>query len=277
MMLFAKPLKKIAFLMLVTTNVFFVPVSTATEQLNGEQIAKRYADNRLADTERASVTFILRNAKGEERIRQFDWFVQDHPDGNRDVLVKFVAPQDIANTSFLIKEHVSQENDRWLYLPALKRVRRISSGDKGDSFVGSDFVYQDFEMSDGEIGRMKRSYKRLADQMIDGRDCWVVEVTTTDLQEQKEEAYGKRILYIDKSNDIAIKSEYFDKQMEKFKELTVKRVAEPYPGKFRAIEMHKTTLKTGHTTIVKWDHFIINQPLPEQVFTERALKNPVRM
>lgn len=270
-------LKAIAAVVIAASSLALAAPSWASNDLTGEDIIKRYADNRLADNEHASVTFILRNAKGEERTRQFNWYVKDHQGGNRDVLVKFIAPQDIANTSFLIKEQLEQDNDRWLYLPALKRVRRISSGDKGDSFVGSDFVYQDFEMSDGEMGRKKRSYKRLPDQDIEGKACWVVEVTIIDAQEQQEGAYGKRILYIDKSNDIAIKAEYFDKQMQKFKELTVKRIEEPYPGKFRATEMHKTTLKTGHTTIVKWDDFVINQPIPEHIFTQRALKNPVRL
>lgn len=275
-MTISNKLKAIAAGIIAASSLALAAPSWASSDLTGEDIIKRYADNRLADNEHASVTFILRNAKGEERTRQFNWYVKDHQGGNRDVLVKFIAPQDIANTSFLIKEHIEQDNDRWLYLPALKRVRRISSGDKGDSFVGSDFVYQDFEMSDGEMGRKKRSYKRLPDQEVDGKACWVVEITIVDVQEQQEGAYGKRILYVDKSNDIAIKAEYFDKQMKKFKELLVKRVEEPYPGKFRATEMHKTTLKTGHTTIVKWDDFVINQPIPERIFTQRALKNPVR-
>lgn len=275
-MTISNKLKAIAAGVIAASSLALAAPSWASSDLTGEDIIKRYDTNRLAENEHASVTFILRNAKGEERTRQFKWYVKDHQEGVRDVLVKFFAPQDIANTSFLIKEQVESENDRWLYLPALKRVRRISSGDKGDSFVGSDFVYQDFEMSDGEIGRTKRSYKRLPDAEVNGQDCWVVEAMPTDSKEQQESAYGKRVLYISKANHIAIKTEFFDKQQEKFKELYVTKVQEPYPGKFRAMEMQKTTLKTGHTTIVKWDDFVINQPIPERIFTQRALKNPVR-
>jgi hypothetical protein len=120
---------------------------------------------------RASMKMILRNRQGDESIRQLRVRTLEQEDDGDKSLTTFDQPADVKGTNFLSFTHKSGPDDQWLYLPALKRVKRISSRNKSGPFMGSEFAYEDLSSQEVE----KYTYKYLRDETCEGMDCFVIE------------------------------------------------------------------------------------------------------
>jgi|Deesub1362B_J571_1020462.scaffolds.fasta_scaffold06429_2 hypothetical protein len=237
------------------------------QELNGRQIMERVLNRTTWKDMQASVELRLINAKGQMRVRKMKTFSRKRTASESDMLMRFVAPPDVKNTAFLIIEHEKGDDERYLYLPALRRVKRIASSGKGGNFMSSDFTYYD-------IGRPKLNdwtYRRLEDEEVEGHPCYKIECLPATPQIAKDTGYGKIIRWIRKDILVTVKSLYFDRAMRPWKELTVPEVKN-IAGVWFQTHMIMKDLQTGHRSEMVFQDVKVNTGIPAAMFTKRALQ-----
>ncbi|BCX82839.1 hypothetical protein MIT9_P2427 [Methylomarinovum caldicuralii] len=239
------------------------PAQTPGER--GLEIA-READRRDQgwQTFSADLTMVLRNREGETSVRRIRAYNLEVPgDGDRGLLV-FHSPADVAGTKFLTFSHKRGDDDQWLYLPALKRVKRISAANKGGSFMGSEFAYED--MSPPELEKF--SYRYLRDDDYKGRKVFVIERYPLD----ERSLYSRQVVWLDKEFYIPWKIEYYNRSGEHIKTLTHYKYKR-YLGKYwRAGYMLMSNHRNGKSTELKWTGFHFHDPdISEASFDPQAL------
>ncbi len=237
-----------------------------TPEERGLQIAR---DARVQDEGfgnfTASLTMILRNKKGQESKREVRVKVMEvSDDGNKSLFV-FDQPRDAKGTALLIHGHRDGPDDQWLYLPALKRVKRISSSNRSGSFMGSEFAYEDMTVQEVE----KYNYKYLRDEPCgDGLSCTVTERVPV----EKGSSYRRHIVWHDQDNLRVWKVEYFDRKDSHLKTLTVRNYQQ-YLGSFwRAGEMTMVNHLTGKSTDLVWTDHLFRTDIDDRDFTRTGLR-----
>ena len=165
-------------------------------------------------------TMVLTNSKGKSRTNKM---ISKSVDGNKKQITWFIEPRDDRGVAFLKIEHDDKDDEMRMWLPDFKKIRRISSKRRGDSFMASDLSYED--LASREID--KYIYKRKDDANIDGVDCFVVEVRPTD---KVESSYQKHLSWINKLTLSVVKEESYDKRGEllKVKNFTHKKIKDYY-------------------------------------------------
>jgi hypothetical protein len=170
------------------------------------------------DDARAQARMLIYDKQGNQQLRQFSIIRKDRTDGgDQDILLQFSKPSDIKGTMLLVAKHLAAADDRWLYLPALDLVKRISAGDKRTSFVGSHFFYED-----------------ISGRNINDDNFSLLKDTLTSYQinavpkEPKSVEFSSYILTIDKQYNLPISIEYLNHQGKKYRKveaLTIKKSA----------------------------------------------------
>jgi|TARA_R110001592_G_scaffold254129_3_gene517537 outer membrane lipoprotein-sorting protein len=189
--------------------------------------------------------------------------VVDPTEGDKS-LTTFHEPRDIAGTGFLSYTHIRKADDQWLYLPSLKRVKRISSANKSSSFVGSEFAYEDLLSDEVE----KFTYRWLRDEPCEDSICFVVGRKPA----YKDSGYGREIVWIDQDYYRIIKTEFYNLKDELEKTLTLEDYR-LYKDKFwRAHVLRMDNIQTGKATVLTFDTYDFQTGLTEQTFSPEALK-----
>src|SRR5882672_8754605 len=171
----------------------------------------------------ATLSMILRNRQGEESRREIrNRSLEVKGDGDKSLIV-FDQPKDVAGTALLTWTHKAADDDRWLYLPALKRVKRIASTNKSGPFMGSEFAYEDLGSQEPE----KYTYKYLRDESLDGKDVYVFER----YPKGTDSGYTREVVWMDKAEYRPWKLEYYDRKQSLLKTLTLADY-NPYLGKY---------------------------------------------
>ena len=212
----------------------------------------------------ADQTMVLRNKRGQESERQLRISVlENKADGDMSLIV-FDRPRDVKGTAMLTHSHKTEDDDQWLYLPALKRVKRISSSSKAGSFMGSEFAYEDMTSQ----GLEKYTYRWLRDEPCGELTCWVSERAPID----KSSGYKRQISWLDQKEYRIWKVEYYDRKNTHLKTLTVPN-HQQYLGKYwRADEMLMVNHLTGKSTRLVWENYEFGADLGEKDFTKVSLK-----
>lgn len=207
---------------------------------------------------------LLRNRHGEEsrrRIRVSTLEVAG--DGDKGLTV-FDEPADVKGTALLTFSHKTADDDQWLYLPALARVKRISSANKSGSFMGSEFSYEDIGSQEVE----KYKYKYLRDDTLEGKLCFVIERYPV----SPHSGYTREVVWIDQDQYRALKVEYYDRKQSLLKTLTWSGYRQ-YLGKYwRADEMFMQNHQNGKSTRLTWSNYKFRVGLKDADFNEASLK-----
>ena len=214
--------------------------------------------------QRANLIMTLRNRQGQESRRELRISTLEvDGDGDKSLTV-FNSPRDVKGAAFLSFTHATKPDDQWLYLPALKRVKRISSRNKSGSFMGSEFAYED--LSSQEIERYR--YKWLRDETLDGRKTMVVEY----YPQYENSGYTRQVVWID--NDIwrVVKTEYYDRKDALLKTLTIQDYQQYLDRFWRADAMHMVNHQTGKSTEIQWSDYQFATGLRDRDFDRNALK-----
>ncbi|MCW8328712.1 outer membrane lipoprotein-sorting protein [Photobacterium sp. SDRW27] len=259
-------MRKMRVVVLFLTLLLPITVTAVTPEQKGLEIA-READRRDSgwnDSE-SKLTMILRNRHGDESRREMRGkSLEVQKDGDK-TLTTFDTPKDVKGTAFLNFTHKVGDDDQWLYLPALKRVKRIASRNKSGSFVGSEFAYEDISSQELE----KYTYKWLRDEIYQGRDCYVVESYPVD---KKYSGYTRLVSWIDKAEYRSWKIEFYDRKKSHFKTLTFKNYKQ-YLGKYwRPGEMNMVNHQNGKSTQLIWHSYRFRTGLSDRDFTKNSLK-----
>ncbi len=236
---------------------------TAEEQ--GLEIAKQ-ADKRdtgFGDS-KADLIMLLKNRHGQESTRYIRLrTLEVDGDGDKSMSI-FDRPRDVKGTAFLSYTHKTGSDDQWLYLPALKRVKRISSRNKSGSFMGSEFAYEDISSQEVE----KYKYKYIKDDVCGDSNCFVIERYPVD----ELSGYTRQVVWIDKKEYRPYKIVYYDRKNALLKTLTYKGYQQ-YLGKYwRADEMFMENHQTGKTTLLTWKNYKFKNGLTKRDFDRNSLK-----
>ena len=208
---------------------------------------------------------VLKNKHGQESIRKIRIrTLEVKGDGDKSLSI-FDNPRDVKGTAFLTFSHKRKDDDQWLYLPALKRVKRISSRNKSGSFMGSEFAYEDISSQEVE----KYTYKWIRDEMVDGRACFVAEFYPVD---KKNSGYTRQVNWIDKSEYRVWKVEYFDRKKSLFKTLTMKGYQKYLDRYWRADEMNMVNHQNGKSTRLEFSDYKFGAGLKDRDFSKNSLK-----
>ena len=203
---------------LITTAVITLSLvsgntSAQTPEEKGLAIAKeRKARDFGWGDSTAKAEMILRNAKGQQTVRKMKIKALEIVDDGDKALTIFQQPRDVKGTAFLSFSHSVKSDEQWMYLPALKRVKRIASRNKSGPFMGSEFAFED--LSSFEI--KKYTYKYIKDDTVNGELSFVVELDPVD----KNSGYTRQLVWIDQSHYRAQKVEFYDRKNSLLKTLT---------------------------------------------------------
>ncbi|MCY4301672.1 MAG: outer membrane lipoprotein-sorting protein [Aestuariivita sp.] len=213
---------------------------------------------------RADMTMILRDRRGQENKRSIRIQVLEVPNDGDKVLFVFDNPRDVKGTAFLTHGHRIKPDDQWLYLPALKRVKRISSSNRSGSFMGSEFSYQDLNYPEVE----KYSYTWLKDEKCGELICSVTEWVPV----EKGSGYTRQLVWHDTKEYRIIKVEYFDRRNSHLKTLTYEGYNQ-YLGEFwRADKQFMVNHVTGKSTDLIWSNFEFKTDMNERDFSQAGLR-----
>ncbi len=207
---------------------------------------------------------VLINAAGEDSRREMLFHAFEVKDDGDKTIIVFKHPRDIKGTGLLTYEHIDREDDQWLYLPALKRVKRIASKNKSGSFVGSEFSYEDISSNEPE----KYDYKYLREDDHEGTAVWMVERYPKD----PNSGYTKIISWVDQSNHQIIKQEFFDRKNSLLKIQTVTGLTLHLENYWRPSEILMVNQQTRKKTILSFTDWKFQQGLKESFFTKRSLE-----
>ena len=212
----------------------------------------------------ARQTMVLRNRQGRESQRRLRVkVVEVAGDGDRSMFV-FDRPRDVKGTALLIHAHRNGADDQWLYLPALKRVKRISSSNRSGSFMGSEFAYEDMSAPEVE----KFTYRHLRDEPCGDLTCTVSERIPKD----RKSGYSRQLVWRDRDELRIRKVEYYDRKDAHLKTLTLGSYERYLDRYWQAGEMTMVNHLTGKSTVLTWTDFQFRTGLDAGDFTSTALK-----
>ena len=212
----------------------------------------------------AQQVMVLRNKHGQESQRQLRVKVLEVPGAGDKSLFVFDEPRDVRGTALLVHANRDRADDQWLYLPALKRVKRISSSNRSGSFMGSEFAYEDMTSQAVE----KFTYRYLRDEPCGGLTCTVTERYPTD----KKSGYSRQVVWRDRDELRVRKVEYYDRKDAHLKTLALENYG-LYAGRYwRAGVMTMVNHLTGKSTVLTWTGFKFGTDLGARDFSRTGLK-----
>ena len=250
----------------VGTLGFYMPTVTAqTEEEKGLAIAVE-ADKRdvgFVDST-ANMKMVLRNRSGKESVRNVRVkTLEVTGDGDKSLSI-FDEPADVKGTASLTWSHSQKPDEQWLYLPALKRVKRISSKNKSGPFMGSEFAFEDIGSQEVD----KYTYKYLRDETLEGADTFVLERYPTD----KNSGYTKQVAWIEKERYIALKVEYYDRKGALLKTLNASGFEQFLDKHWRPTQMDMVNHQSGKSTTLRFENYAFKTGLSDRDFAKNALK-----
>lgn len=242
---------RISLIFILTTFVF---------GQTGSEIA-RMVDQKPTPKDMSNKTnMILTNSKGKSRTNTM---ASKSMDGNKKQIIWFLEPKDDKGVAFLKIEHDDKDDEMRMWLPAFKKVRRISSKKKGDSFMGSDLSYED--MSNRNMS--ENEYVRLDDDTVNEIECYVLEITP---KKEARSTYSKHISWIAKDGLYGVQEKSFDKrgELKKKKEFTFQKTKIYYVIERIIVE----DVQKQHTTEVTFSDILVDSDIDEKLFQEKNLK-----
>ena len=212
----------------------------------------------------AGMAMVLRNKQGQESRRQLRFKVLEVADDGNKSLFVFDQPRDVQGTALLIHGHPQGQDDQWLYLPALKRVKRISSSTRSGSFMGSEFSYED--MSSPEVE--KYTYLYLRDEPCGELTCTVTEQVPVD----RKSSYSRQVVWQDTGEIRTWKVDYYDRKNSHLKTLTFAGYQQYLDQYWRSAEMTMVNHLTGKSTVLNWTNFQFRTDMDDGDFTQTGLR-----
>ena len=244
--------------------------------LTARQIMDKVDARDDGDNRTSEMQMLMIDKNGDKRVRKIKTFdkdkINDQGEEDRRRIMFFLAPADVKDTGFLTYDYDANEkdDDQWLFLPALKKTKRIASTDKSGSFMGSDFNYSDMTRRNLDA----YTFKILKEAEVRGAKAWVVEVLPKTREEAAETGYKKSVLFVRQDNFVAVRAVHWTDTGNKLKYLDVTGL-ELIDGVWTTTAMSMTTKKnkiTEHKTELTFSDIRYNEDLAESLFTLRRLE-----
>ncbi len=216
------------------------------------------------------VRLVLISKNGKSRIQDTKVYRKYYGEERRQAIF-YTSPSNISGTGFLVIDYPvkDKDDDQWLYLPALRKTRRISAANRGDYFLGTDLTYEDIKLGP-KLSDEDYVHTTSGMEDIDGHPCYIIESTPTDQRTSKELGYSKTKSWIDKDIWIVRKAEFWDIGGNSLKTIFVKDI-EKIEGIWTPRQFHIINHKTGHMTDFIFSNIDYTHEIVDEIFTERAL------
>lgn len=209
----------------------------------------------------------LVSKEGQERVREMVMLRKNLPqDDEQRFFIYFYSPTDVRDMTFMVWKHPPRDAERWIFLPALNMVRRIAANDKRSSFVGSDFSYEDVSGREVE----EDTHTRVREDTLNDRPVVVVRSAPKD---ERSVDFSYRLSWVDKETFVLWREEYYDKRNQLYKEYMADEVKQ-IQGFWTAVKRTMKNVQNGHRTEVTFSEIGYNVGIPNDLFSERSLRNP---
>lgn len=250
--------------------ILAVPVAHAAPP-DARAIMQRVEDRDDGDNAIIDMEMVLVDRHQNQRSRKIRRYLKDQGE-DRQILMFFIEPADVRDTAFLTYDYddYARDDDQWLYLPALRKSKRIASSDKSGSFMGSDFSYADMTRRNLDAW----DYRLLKEDEVRGSPVWVIEGVPRTAEEIDETGYTKSVVFVRKDNDVVVRAVHWVKEGDKLKYFDMPRL-ERIDGIWTPLEMTMTTRKgkaTEHHTVLRFHDVRYRQSLDPGLFSVRRLE-----
>ncbi len=242
----------------------------AQENLSAGDIYEKAVSSGKLDGSEAVSRMIIIDSKGRERIRDTAQITKLYDNGETEKkLIRFLSPADVKGTGFLTFDYENEDDDMWLYMPALRKVRRIVSSEKSKSFMGSEFSYADMSPLPSSDFNMKI----LGTETENSIECWIIEMVPASDDIADENGFTKKIGWIGKEDFVIRKAEFYDFSGILYKTLTVENVKliDPEKKKYRPMIMKMENHDNGRKSVLEISEIVLNRNVGEEYFTQRYL------
>ena len=215
-------------------------------------------------------TMELIDRRGKKQFRETVSYRKDYQ-GERKTVLFFSSPTNVKGTGFLTFDYHdgNKDDDQWLYLPALRKTRRISAANRGDYFLGTDLTYEDIKKGT-KINTEDYTFKTLKEDKVGSTQCYVVEAIPVNGKIAKELKYGKVHFYIDPEKWISVKNEYWDIAGNPLKTTEIKAL-ELVDGIWTVQQIDAVNHKTSHRSVLVFSDSDYQTALEDDLFVEQAL------
>ena len=238
--------------------LMFFPILVFSQ--SGRDIAEMIENRPAPDDLINKTVMILTNSKGKTRTHKM---ISKSKNGSEKQIIWFMEPKDDRGIAFLKIEHENRDDEMRMWLPAFKKVRRISSKKKSDSFMGSDLSFED--LSNRQLN--SNDYKRLEDAKWLGRDCYVLETVP---KKESKSNYVRHVSWIDKNHINILKEQSFNKKNKLEKE---KHFSYETRGEYQLIKKVKVeNLLKKHATEITFSDIVINSGISDKLFNDISLR-----
>lgn len=226
--------------------------------------------SRIKGMEAVSTLYIY-DGKGHERIRKTSMASREFDGGATEKrIIRFLEPAEVKGTGMLIFDYSDRNDDMWIYMPALRKTRRIVSTEKSRSFMGSEFSNAD--MSAPNLDDF--TFRVLRSETVDGTDCWVIESIPANPDVIREMGYERKVSWIGKKDYVIRKADYYNRDNVLFRRLTasdVRRI-DPSGTNFMAMRMEMANEENGRRSVMTIDNIRYNPAVKEEYFTVSYLE-----
>lgn len=246
--------------------IFISIMATSLSAQTGREIMEKVIDAQKVNSSAMDIQMTLVDRDGDTSTRRIQTLVLNENDLTK-IITLFLEPVSVRNTRFLTVENNGRADDQWIFLPSLRKVKRIAAGEKDGSFMGSDFSYSDMGSSGGSVDDSAQTI--LKEEKYGGRNCFVIEsipIAGTDNN------YGKYITWVDKLTWLTLKVEFYSKDgRTQIKELNSEDITQEN-GHWLAKKITMETLESGHKTLLDIRQVKYDIPLNPGYFTTAFLE-----
>lgn len=217
------------------------------------------------------VVMELIERSGKKRVRKTLSY-RKYFGGEKRTVIFYLSPRNVKGTALLTFDYAGgdREDDQWLYLPALRKVRRISAADRGDYFLGTDLTYEDIKQ-ETRINSEDYAQEVTGEEMVDGHRAYVLQSTPKSEKIAKELGYGRGVQWVDADIRLVRKAVFWDVQGNLLKTVLFGDVR-PIQGRWTVHRIAVTNHKTGHRTVITYSDVDYRSEISDDLFTKRALR-----
>ncbi len=264
-------IKHAASILTLLSIIFLIAPHGFADDPKAREIMQKVEDRNDGDNQTSEMEMILIDKHNNQRVRKIAAFAKDKEEDTLRLMF-FKHPADVKDTAFLTVDYddSDKDDDQWLYLPALRKTKRIASSDKSSSFMGSDLNYSD--MTSRDLEDFDFTLKK--EMEVYGQKAWLIESIPRSRKVIEETGYEKSILIVRQDNFVVVRAINWVKDGGYLKYVDVKKLEE-IDGIWVSTEMHVTKKKGKqmvHKTVLKFNDVKFNQDLDEDIFTVRRME-----
>lgn len=243
----------------------------AADWPSGDMIAQQVNARDEGQAVSRTVMMEMIDRRDKKRVRKTRAFRKYYGEEKRSVIF-YLKPKNVKDTAFLTYDYpkVKVDDDQWLYLPAMRKVRRISASDRGDYFLGTDFTYEDIKL-ETKISIEDYTRKTIGEDEVDGHHCYIVESKSVDEETAKELGYGRIEQCVDNEIWMIRRSQFWDARGKQLKTLYAKDIRQ-VQGIWTQHRLEIENHKTGHRTFFTFSEIDYAEGVADNVFTQNAIR-----